>query len=429
VNSCMMMIRTKLANKVLSIKTRLKGSPFFWQSMANYTERVFGLVYSLILARVLLPEVFGVFAYGLGIAQLVSILTRWDVGGLVRVDSYYQNEGFASAWTLTRLLVLVEVFVIVLVAGSCWYWGVNPQVCAVVLGCGVFTALDKFSVILRCDLEGKSTFRSNLTAKLLMAPAAAIVTIPLALWGFGIWALIASSWVGVSVNWFVYRRANKRKLSSDRIGVEMIRKIVRPSFWIWINYMCLVIFSRADKVLLGRTQSSDDVGYYNRAFNYSPLSFMALGAIADAPAIVAFRNIESKRARMKLYIKRASLLTGAGSVFAAMWILWAETLVPLMFGENWLPAVIYFKLFAFFGVVQGFYFLTNALLQGSHHFKAQGVIKLASIAMGALVLCRLGIDTFKVAIVLQGSMLLAAFAMLIYFALCSKDRICIKPLS
>lgn len=408
---------------------RFKNSTAFWQSLANYSERVFGLIYSMLLARVLLPEVFGIFAYGLGIAQLASILTRWEVGNLVRADSYYQNEGFASAWTLTRLLVFVEVFVIVLVAGSCWFWGVSPQVCAVVLGCGIFTALDKFPVILRCDLEGKSAFRSNLTAKLLMVPVAAIVTIPLALFGFGIWALIASSWVGVAVNWFVYRRANTRKLSRDRIDVEMIRKIVRPSFWIWINYMCLIIFNRADKVLLGRAQSSDDVGYYNRAFNYSPLSFMVFGAIAGAPAIVAFRNIESKQARMKLYIRRASLLTGAGLFVAAIWLLWAETLVPLMFGENWLPAVIYFKLFAFFGVVQGLYSLTNALLQGSHHFKAQGLIKLACIAIGALVLYRLKIDSLTVAIVFQSSMLLAAVTMLIYFALCSKDRISVKSSS
>ena len=65
----------------------------------------------------------------------------------------------------------------------------------------------------------------------------------------------------------------------------MIKKIIQPSFWIWINYMCLTIFNRADKVLLGRFTSAADLGYYNRAVNYTPISFMALGALASSPAI------------------------------------------------------------------------------------------------------------------------------------------------
>lgn len=415
-----MMMREKLVNTVRSTKTCLKGSPVFWQSMANYTERVWGLGYSMILARLILPEEFGMFAYGMGISQMAALLTRWEVGNLVRADPYYQEEGFHSVWSLTKILALAESIVVVLVALVCFLLGVDLSVCVVIGVYGVLTAIDKFPVVLRCDLEGRSHFKSNLIVKLWLPPLAAAITIPLALMGFGVWALIASSGVAMGLNWFVYSRANKRKIEKTRVEYSLIRKVVQPSFWIWMNFISHAIFLRGDKVVVGASEGSENLGYYSRAYNYSPLSFMALGALAGGPAIVTFRNLNCKRARLRVYFKRVSLMSAAGLFFAAIWLLWADLLVPFLFGDNWLSAVIYFKYFAFFGVVQAWYFLSNSLLQGCRKFKAQGLIKLGCIAVAGVVLSLMTVNVLTVAIVLQTAMLMAGLAMLIYYLISKK---------
>ena len=333
-------MRKKLVNKVQSIKASWKESPVFWQSMANYTERVWGLGYSMILARLILPEEFGMFAYGMGIAQMAALLTRWEVGNLVRADPYYQEKGFHSVWSLTKILALAEGLVIFLVASVCFFVGLDLSICAVIIVYGVVTAVDKFPVVLRCDLEGRSNFKSNLTVKLWLPPLAAVITIPLALMGLGVWALIASSGVAVGLNWFVYRRANKRQIEMSRIEYSLIRKVIQPSFWVWVNFISHTIFQRGDKVVVGTTGGSEDLGYYARAYNYTPLSFMALGAMAGGPAIVTFRNLGSKGARMRVYFKRVSLMSAAGLFFAAIWLLWADSLVPFLCGDNCSSAAI-----------------------------------------------------------------------------------------
>jgi O-antigen/teichoic acid export membrane protein len=395
---------------------RIKSSPSFWQTMANYTERAWGFAYSLILARIILPEYFGVFAFGAGIAQLASILTRWEVGNLVRSDVYYQEEGFDSVWTLTKVLLVAEVFVIAAVATVCASLGMQQGVWITILVSGFANALDKLPVLLRSDLEGRSIFKHNLTVKILLPPAAALITIPLAMLGFGLWALLASAWLGVAINWFVFRRANRRVLSKGEFSLELLKKVIKPSFWQWINYICYIIFTRADKVAVGSAQSSQEVAYYNRSFNYAPLSFIGLGAIAGVPAIVAFRDLENPRKKWRIFAQRAGLLVIAGIVNGLLWIYWGDELVVLLFGENWRPAVPYFKVFAFFGSVQGLYYLAGAIMQGSKKYKQQGLITAAAIILAIISLLFLPFSGLIMAIVLQSAMVLAAIGMIIYLS-------------
>jgi len=397
-----------------SVFKRLKSSPSFWQTMANYTERIWGFAYSLILARIILPEYFGVFAFGTGIAQLASILTRWEVGNLVRSDVYYQEEGFDSVWTLTKILLLAEILVIIVVASACAFFGMQQGVWITILVSGFANAIDKLPVLLRSDLEGRSIFKHNLTVKVLLPPCAALITIPMALMGFGLWALLASAWIGVAINWFVFRRANRRVLSKGKFTFTLLQKVIKPSFWQWVNYITYIVITRADKVTVGAVQSAKDVAYYNRSFNYAPLSFIGLGAIAGVPAIVAFRDLEDPREKWKIFFQRASLLVIAGIVNGILWIFWGEELVLLLFGENWKAAVPYFKVFAFFGSVQGLYYLAGAIMQGSKKYKQQGLITGASIVVAGVSFLFIPLSGMMIAVVLQSTMLLAAAGMIIY---------------
>lgn len=392
----------------------LKESPSFWQTLANYTEKLWGFAYSLILARIILPESFGVFALGTSIAQLAAILTRWEVGNLVRSDSYYRKEGFELVWGLSKKLALAEIGVIVMISGVCAALGMQQGLYITILVYGFANALDKLPLLLKSDLEGRSCFRHNFTVKLLFPPATALITIPMAMMGFELWALLASTWVGVSLNWIVFRKANRRPLPSAPFSADLLKKVVKPSLWQWLNYLCYTILYRADKVLVGSVQSSQSVAYYNRAYNYAPLSYMALGAIAGVPAIVAFSKLENYRAKWKVFAQRAGLLIGAGLLNGVVWILWADELVVFLFGSNWEFAVPYFKIFAFFGSVQGLYFLAGSIMQGSKKYKMQGLITLSSIVVASVSFLFIPLSGIAVAIVLQVTMVVAALGMVLY---------------
>ena len=397
-----------------SLMKKIGGSATYWQSLANYAERGWGLLYSVILARLILPEEFGIYALGTSIAVIASLLTRWEIGNLIRVDPYYQKKGFGSAWAMTKFLTYVEILVITLVSVGCLLWGVSVEVCAVIFLYGFFSAIDKFSNLLRCDLEGKMKFKQNFKLKMVFTPTIAILTIPLALMGFGVWALIGTVWVAPLVHWVVMRNYNRRSLTKHRVSLSSFREIIRPGFWPWLCYCTQMVYVRVDKITVGAVGTKADVGYYNRSYNYAPLSFLALGALAGGPAIVIFSKTKEISLLWKIYRKRAAILLSSGVLFGVMWLLWADILVVFLFGSKWISAVPYFEAFAMFGAVQGIYHLTCSLMQGRKLFKSQAVINLLVIIVA--VSCGLLFVRNAIGIVylVQITMLVSTMLMLYY---------------
>ncbi len=405
-----------------SLMKKIGESATYWQSLANYAERGWGLLYSVILARLILPEEFGIYALGISIAVVASLLTQWEIGNLVRVDPYYQKKGFGSAWAMTKFLTYVEMLVITIVSVGCLLWGVSVEVCAVIFLYGFFSAIDKFSNLLRCDLEGKMKFKQNFKVKLIFTPIAALITIPLALMGCGVWALIGTVWIGPLVNWLVMRRYNPREITKQPVIIKNFYAIVRPAFWQWLCHCSQMIYTRADKIVVGTISSKADVGYYNRAYNYGPLSFLILGALAGGPAIVIFSKTKEIASLWRIYIRRAGVLFISGISFGLLWLLWADDIVLFVFGSDWLPAVPYFKAFAMFGAVQGIYHLTCSLMQGRKFFKSQAIINILAISMavgGGLLFVK---NAIGIVYLIQITMLVSTILMLYYVFVYAKNH-------
>lgn len=395
---------------------RLWKSHLFWQTLAGYWDRFFGLLLSVILARIIDPEIFGVFAVGCAIAQLTSLPTRWDLGALMRTDAYYREEGFPAIWQFSKKLLRIELFLILSVTGALYFYGKPSGLLMVILIAGAVTAFDKFIVVLRGDLEGQGKFRQNLTNKIAHTVLCFAIGIPVAMLGYGLSALTIMLIFGIVVNWYVLRRVNNRDLSLTSNDKSIARRLRRQGTWVWLNQLANISLLRGDKILLTGVESMESIAYYSRGLNFSPISFMAFGSLCGESAIVAISKIEDDSKRFSYIMKRLAILLSAGVVNALVWIFFAEEIIGFVFGEKWVPAVPYFKLFAGLALVQSFYGLAQALLYGTKHFKAMAIIKLCAILAGCGGIILFGINYQNVAIGLQVTMCIAAILMIVFFA-------------
>ncbi len=395
---------------------RLLASHLFWQTLASYWDRFFGLLLSVILARLIDPAIFGVFAVGTAIAQMASLPTRWDLGAFPRTDAYYRGKGFGAVWRLTKKLFRFELLIVGTVALVLYLIGKPSNVIVVVLVSGLVTSLDKFLLVMRGDLEGKGKFRQNFTSKVLHTTSCFAVGIPLALMGYGLAALTVMLVLGLMVTWWVVRRASDRDLNAVAADdVEVAAELRKKGLWAWMNQIGNVAFLRGDKIMLSGVESMKSIGFYVRGFSFSPISFMVLGSMCSESAIVAISKIEDHKKRLAYVRKRLFLLVAAGLVNAVVWLLFAEEIIGFVFGEKWLPAVPYFKLFAGLALAQSFYGIANALMYGSKHFRAMAIVKLVSISVGATGIILWGINYASVAVGLQLTMCIAALGMVLVF--------------
>lgn len=121
----------------------------------------------------------------------------------------------------------------------------------------------------------------------------------------------------------------------------------------------------------------EQLGYYNRAFNYAPVAALAMGSLMTNASVVALKvqNDGSKRARQ---LGKISILLASGSLInAAILHFFSDPLVVWIFGEHWRDAIPTFQAFAWLSLAYALYSVPATFLLTLEDFR--------SLALGRLI--------------------------------------------
>jgi lipopolysaccharide exporter len=314
---------------------------FVWAGLSFGTTKLAVFVSTLVLARVLVPEDFGVVAAAMTVIALFEIGLDLGVGSALIHD---QEKGITprvqTAFTLNLAVaaLLTGVFVAVAPAVAA-YFRVPEQV-------DVFRAIAFYLLIrslgqvhdavLRRDLD----FRRRTRAEIARALTRFGVSIPLALLGHGVWALVwgllAAEVAGTVVNWLLVRF--RPRLTIDRTAV---RTLLSFGLAVVGVQALSVVSSNADYLAVGRVLGPDDLGQYTIAYRLPELLIDNVYWIFSSIALPWYSRARTRSADSfkDTMLRALTLLTLFGFPMGTALALVARDAVPAFFSEQWLPAV------------------------------------------------------------------------------------------
>ncbi|SET54818.1 oligosaccharide flippase family protein [Geodermatophilus poikilotrophus] len=314
---------------------------FAWAGLSFGTTKLAVFVSTLVLARILVPEDFGVVAAAMTVVALFEIGLDLGVGSALIHD---QEQGITNrvqtAFTLNLAVaaLLTGVFVAVAPAVAA-YFRIPEQV-------DVFRAIAFFLLIrglgqvhdavLRRDLD----FRRRTRAEIARALTRFAVSVPLALLGHGVWALVwgllAAEVAGTVVNWLLVRF--RPRLTIDRTAV---RTLLHFGLAVVGVQALSVVSSNADYLAVGRLLGPDDLGQYTIAYRLPELLIDNVYWIFSSIALPWYSRArtESADSFKDTMLRALTLLTLFGFPMGTALALVARDAVPAFFSEQWLPAV------------------------------------------------------------------------------------------
>src|SRR5215831_13573756 len=89
-----------------------------WMVMLRFAVRGLGLINTVVLARLLAPEDFGLVAIGLLLYSIVDMLTGFNFEVPLIADRSSGPEHFNTAWTLTIVKGVVTAIVLSVLAST-----------------------------------------------------------------------------------------------------------------------------------------------------------------------------------------------------------------------------------------------------------------------------------------------------------------------
>ena len=322
-----------------------------WSAIDQFGQQGVRFFVGLILARLLVPEQFGVLAMVTVFVAIATIVTdsgfsqaivqRKDISQSALSTVFFFNItiGFASASTIYLIAPLVAKFYS------------NDELIAILRVLSIGVVLSAFGQVHRAQLQRKLLFKRAVWASFPSTILAGLVGVLLAFNGWGLWALVAQMLVNNAMNsillWVVSAWRPTACFSFESLGSLM-------PFGSRMAFMALInsIFSNIYVLFIGRFFSAGDVGYYQRAEAFKRMASANLNAVVGRVLFPLFSTIQDDPSRLrKVFLRSYGLL--CFFFFPIMGILAgvSESMIVTLIGDAWLPSAFYLQLLCIVGAM------------------------------------------------------------------------------
>lgn len=375
----------------LSVKTA-KG--MIWSIAENLGLQLIRFAFSILLARLLLPEQFGLIGMlVLFMAVAQSLLDSGFGDALIqKKDASYTDmcSVFYFNLLVSILLALVLCLGAPLIAN--FYGELTLIPLTRVLSLSIVA--NAFGLVPLTLLIKLMEFKALLRANLISALLSGLLGTGMAFLGFGVWSLavqsVSAAFLRSMLIWIQSRWYPGRVFS-----LKSLKTLFAFGSRLLLSGLLDTLFRNVYQPIIGKLFSAADLGYYVRAQTMQAPIVDTVGAALARVMFSALSPLQDDRVKLKhVYRKTISTVTLFHFSLMAGMIVIAEPLITLLITERWAASIPYFQLLCFVGLFYPLQVLNLNILKVmgySDYFFRLEVIKKALTAMSILITYRWGI--------------------------------------
>lgn len=310
--------------------------------MAVYVvARLTTIVFAAILARLLTPEDFGLVAAATVALSFLNLGSRFGVSTAL-IQAPVLNDAMVRTAKTMVLIAAVTVFAAGQVfAPAIAAWFRHPDLTDVLRVTFFCLLINAISVVpqglMTRDLRARDLALIDFAAACV---GALIISIPMALAGFGYWSLVAGSLGSALTRGAIMRLAVKLPPGMSLDAFSLQRLWVQGGGFTLAGLLTRFC-SEADKLIVGRYLGPAQLGFYSRANSVAGIPAFLYDLVIDRAAMPAFAAVQDDPARLKRAYERAvSLIALVGIPLAVLIAAMAPDIVRFVLGPGWGATIV-----------------------------------------------------------------------------------------
>lgn len=326
-----------------------------WGLLGFGALNLFSLVTTIILARLLTPEDFGLFALALALLAIAQITQESGLGAALIVHRGDVRTAAASVAVFAPIIALALYGAVFVAAPFLAGWFGEPRLEEILRVTGLVLVFRGFSVMPVALLQRDMLFRSIATIELASGTAQSLTAIALAVAGAGVWSLVAGQ-----LGFFVAELALAWTLSPIRpspLEARWSRLRELTHFGRYVAFANLVNYgsANADSLIVGRALGATQLGFFNVAKRLAAMPVGVIGNILGRGVYAALAQLQGDLDGFRRVwlenVQRIALLSVPTTLGL---IVVADPLVETLFGERWRAAVPVLQILALQGLIRTF---------------------------------------------------------------------------
>lgn len=327
------------------------GRQAAWNYLVFALSKLSTLVMMMVLARLLAPEDFGLFALALLVVTLFDCVKDLGVGGaLVQSRAPLRNLA-PTALTISLVSGLVVGCVVFATADLLAGLFARPELAPVIRALASGLVVSALSTVPASLLRRRIAFRERLVPEVGGALAKTAVAIALAVAGVGVWSLVYAQLVAVVINTSLYWW---RAGVAPRWGFSWPTTVELAHYGVPTAAITLLAFAiyNVDNLAVGVRLGTEELGLYSLAYRIPELIILNLCAVVSDVLFSSLSRMQDERDRLgRHYLRTLSVVVAITAPTGTLLAIMAPAVIEVLFGSRYVTADDALTVIALFTVV------------------------------------------------------------------------------
>lgn len=318
---------------------------FFWRIGESSGAQLVSFLVSIVLARLLAPEDYGVIALVTVFTSILQVFVDSGLGTALVQKKNADEADFSSVFYFNVLVCLTLYAGMFVAAPAIAKFYDNPIYIPLVRVLSLTLVISGLKNIQQAYVYRHMIFKRFFFSTLGGTIASAILGIVMAYAGFGVWALaaqyVSNTAIDMLILWITVPWRPKKKFSWTKL-----KALLSYGWKLLVSALLDTGYTSVWNLLIGKVYSSADLSFYDQGSKYPEAIIGTISNSIDSVLLPTMSIVQDDRAQIKSMTRR-SIVTSVYVMAPLMMGLagCAEPLVSLILTDKWLPCVPYMRIF------------------------------------------------------------------------------------
>ena len=306
---------------------------------------------SMILARLLFPEDFGLMGMATVVIQFAQRLTSFGFNLAVVQRKKLEPEHLDTVFTINLLFLSCITAIVYFAADYVSNFFNNTLLAPILRVVSVLFILRGLMSVNQAILMRKMKFKELAFAHIFSQSVTFISPIFFALANYGVWSLVWGRVLGASTASCVLFY-HTRWYPKFKFRIWALKDIFSFGAWIFVVRYLTYFINKLDYIFIGKFLGASELGFYERAYNLMDIPRGQLQSVTSNVLFSSYSKIQDDDERIVKVLKKVIISVSVLAYGMSIWMFFAApSLIVTLFGHQWTSSILPLKIMCFSGLV------------------------------------------------------------------------------
>jgi O-antigen/teichoic acid export membrane protein len=352
---------------------------FLWQGGVKIFTQIISFVISIILARLLTPDDYGLIGMAIIYISFLDLVNEFGIGSSIIQKQDLPEKILSSLNWFALWLGLIFMVLTIATSSLVASFFSQPRLKNIISVLSVLFVISALKNIPFNILTRNLEFKKRSIAEMTSIFSGGAVAITAALNGFGVWSLVGNTICqGIILTGMILYFSSWKP--SFHFCFSEIKEVLSFGSKLLLTRIQWFVYSKSDSLIIGKMLGDKSLGIYSLALSLALLPTEKISSVINQVAFPFFSSIqddETKLQDMFLFITKGLALFSF-PLLTLLFVL-ADILIPAIYTSKWVPMIPILRMLCIVGLLKSIDVVIPQILVARG--KANKLVKYSSLML------------------------------------------------